>query len=399
MGARPNFMKIAPLYREMKQHPTAFEPVLVHTGQHYDEKMSQVFFDELELPKPDIYLGVGSGSHAVQTAEIMRRFEIELMKHQPEMILLVGDVNSTIACALTAAKSKIDSQAMRTFRRRYVEFIKERKTESPLSAAHLKQCHSPTAPIIAHIEAGERSFDFGMPEEINRVTTDVLSDILFTTSVDSDASLLAEGIDPRKTFCVGNIMIDSLQHYLSKANPSEILDNLNLKNTDYGLVTLHRPGNVDEPATLKPILSALIRISERLDIIFPMHPRTRKLLPNLGKAFNEQLATSRVHFIEPVGYFEFLGLQKSARLILTDSGGIQVESSFLGVPCLTLRPNTEWQITLREGTNRLVAPEEQAVVTAAFHSLTNRNQPRAQIAKWDGNTSKRIVDLFIKIFL
>lgn len=237
-----------------------------------------------------------------------------------------------------------------------------------------------------------------MPEEINRVTTDVLSDILFTTCADSDKNLIAEGIDPRKIFCVGNIMIDSLRHYLPKANPSGVLSSLNLEEANYGLVTLHRPGNVDEPATLKSILSALIGISERLEIIFPMHPRTHKLLPNLGKDFNELLARSRVHIIGPVGYFEFSGLQKSARLILTDSGGVQVESTFLQVPCLTLRPNTEWQITLREGTNQLVSPEEQAVVTAAFQSLENRSQPRSQISKWDGNTSKRIVDILTQIF-
>ncbi len=401
-GARPNFMKIAPLYDEMKKLPAAFEPIIVHTGQHYDENMSKVFFDDLELPRPDIYLGVGSGSHAEQTAEIMKRFEPQLLQHQPDLVLVVGDVNSTLACALTAVKMRMPSEKLTTLWQRYESYVSNRKITAPQNP----RTRSHEAPLLAHVEAGERSFDFNMPEEINRVATDVLSDILFTTCRDSDENLLAEGTDPRKIFCVGNIMIDALQKFRVKAAQSNILEKVPLTKggkggyEDFVLVTLHRPGNVDDPSTLAAILSALVRISAHLPIIFPMHPRTRKLMANLDQTLPRLVgvAKSRMLIIEPLGYLDFLHLQTQARLVLTDSGGVQVETSYLGIPCLTLRSTTEWQITLREGTNQLVIPKEDEIVQAANSILSRSKFQPARIKFWDGHTAERIVEILQNIF-
>ncbi|MFQ5752025.1 MAG: UDP-N-acetyl glucosamine 2-epimerase [bacterium] len=407
-GARPNFMKIAPVFRQMQKYPEAFHPIIVHTGQHYDDNMSRVFFDDLELPRPDIYLDVGSASHATQTAEIMKRFEAQLLKHKPDVVLVVGDVNSTIACALTAVKVRIPSVNLGKLWQHYENHLQKRGSERKQASQHEWRIHSHEAPIIGHIEAGERSFDFRMPEEINRVTTDVLSDILFTTSNDGDKNLLAEGIDPRKIFCVGNIMIDSLQKCLAKAEQSKILEEMNrnhrpnhmqpIQGGQFALVTLHRPGNVDEPANLAMILSALIRISASLPIILPMHPRTRKLLSNLEKPFRKQISKSHILITAPIGYLDFLHLQTRARMVLTDSGGVQVETSYLGVPCLTLRPNTEWQITLREGTNKLVPMNEEAIVEAANTILGSKMSQPANIKYWDGGTASRIVSVFKDLF-
>lgn len=407
-GARPNFMKIAPLYFEMKKHPALFEPIIVHTGQHYDENMSKVFFDDLELPRPDIYLGVGSGSHAQQTAEIMKRFEPQLQQHQPQIVVVVGDVNSTLAGALTTVKMHMPSERLYAVWERYDRFIASRQTANDRRQPETrKRVHSRDAPILAHVEAGERSFDFSMPEEINRVTTDALSDLLFTASRDSDENLLAEGIDPRTIFRVGNIMIDSLQHFLTKAARSTILEKLNrarpkhlpeISAGKFALATLHRAGNVDDPATLTAILSALIRIGENLLVVFPMHPRTRKLLANLAGDFQQRLTASKILIVEPLGYLDFRHLQTQAKIVLTDSGGVQVETSYLGIPCLTLRTETEWQITLRDGTNRLVLPLEDEIVRAVQLTIAAPKPQPARIPNWDGQTARRIVELFSEMF-
>lgn len=406
VGARPNFMKIAPLYSELQRHPGLFEIVLVHTGQHYDANMSKVFFEELQLPRPDVYLGVGSGSHAQQTAEIMRRFEPVLTQHKPHLLLVVGDVNSTVACALTAIKSDISSASLQRVWQHYHTFLQQRKGDSKTER---QPARTPalSAPVIAHLEAGERSFDMSMPEEVNRISTDVLSDLLFTTSADSERNLLAEGIAASRILTVGNIMIDALLDFLPKAESSDILARLQanlpaqfpqLKDHAFALVTVHRPANVDDPVSLKEILSGLIDVSEELPIIFPMHPRTRKLLQSLPGGFTTLIEKSRILVIEPLGYLDFLHLQSKARMVLTDSGGVQVETSYLGIPCLTLRPRTEWEITLRSGTNRLVPPRREEIVKAAKRVLADKQPSPARIPYWDGQTAKRLVDLLDNMF-
>jgi len=407
VGARPNFMKIAPIYTELERHPNLFEIVLVHTGQHYDANMSKVFFEELQLPQPDVYLGVGSGSHAEQTAEIIKRFEPVLTKHKPHLLLVVGDVNSTIACALTAVKSDVSSEHLQQVWQHYNTFIEQRKVDSKSELQHDNRSPAFSAPVIAHVEAGERSFDMSMPEEVNRVTTDVLSDLLLTTSEDSERNLLAEGIDARRIFTVGNIMIDALLNFLPRAENSDILNRLNatlpshfatFKNEEFALVTLHRPGNVDHAVTLMEILSGLISVSEQLPMIFPMHPRTRKLIHSLPDSFATQVENSRILVTEPLGYLDFLHLQSKARMVLTDSGGVQVETSYLGIPCLTLRPRTEWEITLRSGTNRLVPPRKDEIIKAAKQVITEKKLSPARIPNWDGKTSERIVNLLRDMF-
>ncbi len=449
-GARPNFMKIAPLYEELKKHGERFEPVIVHTGQHYDANMSKVFFEDLELPQPDFYLDVGSATHAEQTAEVMKRFEPLLLAHRPHVVLVVGDVNSTLAAALVAKKVNVASDELSAVWARYERYLQDRGSEqegakwlceesgdslttkqSPDSAHGTRRLLRPAGaglaesapfgtasepmprrqrdhatPLLAHVEAGERSFDFSMPEEINRVATDVLSDLLFTTCEDSDANLIREGLDPRTIFRVGNIMVDSLQRFLNKAERSNILTELNRQRSDavpeirpgeFVLVTLHRAGNVDHPETLRLILSALLRVSQAQPVVFPMHPRTRKLLQNLDADFRERLQQSAVLITEPVGYLDFLHLQRQARLVLTDSGGVQVETSYLGVPCVTLRPTTEWRITLRHGTNRLAPLEEDAIVEAARQASRQADAPRPAIPLWDGQTAARIVSVFASL--
>ncbi len=368
-GARPNFMKIAPIYAEMKKHPDFFNPIIVHTGQHYDEKMSKVFFDELKMPKPHIYLGVGSGTHAHQTAQIMEKFEAILLEHRPDWVLVVGDVNSTIACSLVAAKI------------RYPENKKR--------------------PQIAHVEAGLRSFDWDMPEEVNRVLTDHLSDLLFTTCADGDENLAREGISKEKIVFVGNVMIDSLVQFLPLARKSTILKDLSdrfggklaqpLREKGFALVTLHRPSNVDSPDSLSMILEAFVEISRELPLIFPMHPRTRKLMGQLPEAVRRDVETNLILLTEPLGYLDFLFLEQAARLVLTDSGGVQEETSFLGVPCLTLRPNTERPVTITEGTNRLIPLEKQAIVAAAREVLDGKTKSGKAIPLWDGRAAERIV--------
>jgi UDP-N-acetylglucosamine 2-epimerase (non-hydrolysing) len=305
VGARPNFPKIAPIMAAMAEQPRRFNQRLVHTGQHYDERMSAIFFRDLALPQPDIYLGVGSGSHTQQTARIMLAFEEVVLQEQPDWVVVVGDVNSTVACTLVCAKLGIK---------------------------------------VAHVEAGLRSFDRTMPEEINRVVTDHLADLLFTPSPDADEQLLREGIAPERIRFVGNVMIDSLIAALPLAATRPILAQLGLQPQQYALVTLHRPANVDDPAAFAGIVAALQTIAATMPLVFPVHPRTRQRIADFGLNVAEGAG---LHLIEPQGYLDFLQLTQHARLVLTDSGGLQEETTFLGVPCLTLRPNTERPITRR----------------------------------------------------
>ncbi|MEA2095547.1 MAG: UDP-N-acetylglucosamine 2-epimerase (non-hydrolyzing) [Candidatus Cloacimonadota bacterium] len=353
VGARPNFMKMAPLYKEFTKFPDEFEVKLIHTGQHYDERMSKFFFDDLQMPKPDEYLEVGSGSHGKQTAKIMERYEKVLLKDKPDLVIVAGDVNSTSACAIDAVK-----------------------------------LHIP----VAHLEAGLRSFARSMPEEINRILTDAISDYLLTPSTDGDDNLLAEGIANEKIFFVGNIMIDSLMQYKDRAKKSDILDRISVKE-DYALITLHRPSNVDNKKGLLIILNAFEEISKYINLIFPIHPRTTKQI----QAFDLEDKVKKMknlHLIPPVGYYDFLKLQMDAKFILTDSGGIQEESTYFGVPCLTLRPNTERPITITEGTNTLVKLSTEDIITEAEKILAG-NIKKGKIPKyWDGKTAERIVKIF-----
>ncbi|MEA1972051.1 MAG: UDP-N-acetylglucosamine 2-epimerase (non-hydrolyzing) [Candidatus Cloacimonadota bacterium] len=354
VGARPNFMKMAPLYREFKKYPDEFNVKLIHTGQHYDEKMSKVFFEELQMPQPDEYLGVGSGTHAVQTAKIMKSYEEILLAKKPDLVIVAGDVNSTVACALDAVK-----------------------------------LHIP----VAHLEAGLRSFDRQMPEEINRVMTDAISDYLLTPSIDGNEHLNNEGVDKQKIKFVGNIMIDSLVNFLPKAEESEILEWNNLKEKEFVLVTLHRPSNVDRKEGLTIILDAFEEIQKEIKLIFPIHPRTSLRIKELG--LQEKVDNMKNLFLlEPIGYYDFIRLQKDAKFILTDSGGIQEESTFLGVPCLTLRPNTERPITITEGTNKLVELDTNKIIEDAKAILSGKEK-KGKIPKfWDGKTASRIVKIF-----
>ena len=353
VGARPNFMKMAPLYKEFTKFKNEFEIKLIHTGQHYDERMSKFFFDDLQMPKPDEYLEVGSGTHGKQTAKIMERYEEVLLKDKPDLVIVAGDVNSTSACAIDAVK-----------------------------------LHIP----VAHLEAGLRSFARSMPEEINRILTDAISNYLLTPSIDGDENLLAEGVSKDKIFFVGNIMIDSLMQYQEKARNSDILDRIDIKD-DYALITLHRPSNVDNKEGLLTILNAFEEISKSISLIFPIHPRTTKQIQTFG--LEEKVKKMRnLHLVPPVGYYDFLKLQMDAKFILTDSGGIQEESTYFGVPCLTLRPNTERPITITQGTNTLVKLETDDIINEAKKILSG-NIKKGSIPKyWDGKTAERIVKIF-----
>jgi UDP-N-acetylglucosamine 2-epimerase (non-hydrolysing) len=352
VGARPNFMKVAPLIRAFQEEGVIVGQVLVHTGQHYDYNMSRIFFEELAMPNPDEFLGVGAGSHADQTARVMLAFEPVLLKHQPDWVCVVGDVNSTLACALVCAKLGVK---------------------------------------VAHIEAGLRSGDRNMPEEINRILTDQISDLLFTPSRDGDENLLREGIPAAKIHFVGNVMIDTLVQLLPRAMSRPVLEQLNLISGDYLLVTLHRPSNVDHPETLRQILSALQEISYSKTIVFPVHPRTRKNITALGETFT----SSRIHLLEPLGYLDFLCLEQNSGTVLTDSGGIQEETTFLGVPCLTIRANTERPVTITQGTNKLVESKKEMIVQA-FNEINMKPFLEKQIPElWDGCTSLRIRDILM----
>jgi len=346
VGARPNFMKMAPVILELKRR--GLKQFCVHTGQHYDAQMSTIFFDELGMPKPDAFLGVGSCSHAEQTARIMVAFEKVCLEQRPTLVMVAGDVNSTFACALVAAK-----------------------------------LHIP----VAHVEAGLRSFDRSMPEEINRVLTDHLSAVLFTTEPSGEKNLIQEGIFSNSIHVVGNSMIDSLLTHLDKALAQHPWERFGLDPDSYGLVTLHRPANVDDLDTLSGIGLALKEISGDLPLVFPVHPRTHACLE---KALADW---SPIRVIDPLGYLDFLGLMARARLVLTDSGGIQEETTALGVPCVTIRPNTERPITIECGTNRLAGVTQQGIVNAARDALSQKYVNNIPPAFWDGKAASRIVDV------
>jgi UDP-N-acetylglucosamine 2-epimerase (non-hydrolysing) len=348
VGARPNFMKTAPVMAEMSRRPAEFEQLLVHTGQHYDFEMSEVFFRDLDMPEPDRFLHVGSGSHAEQTARIMLAFEPVVQDWRPDWVVVVGDVNSTVACALVCAKVGVR---------------------------------------VAHVEAGLRSRDRTMPEEVNRLLTDQLADLMLTPSRDADANLRSEGVDRSKIEFVGNVMIDTLVKNLANARARPVVSRLGLDAASYALVTLHRPSNVDDPARLREVVEGLRQIGGSLPVVFPVHPRTRK---NLDERMLSALS-GRVTLLDPLGYLDFVALLDSARLVVTDSGGLQEESTYLGVPCLTLRPNTERPITITCGTNRLVACDRDALVAAASAA---KEEPRATHAApelWDGAAAARVV--------
>lgn len=354
-GARPNFMKIAPLMQAYRTH-ASIQPLLVHTGQHYDQKMSQLFFDELEIPRPDINLEVGSGSHAQQTAAIMQRFEPVVLEHKPDAILVVGDVNSTIACAMVASKLGIG---------------------------------------IFHVEAGLRSFDRTMPEEINRVLTDSISDLLFVSEPSGIVNLRKEGVPDAKIHHVGNVMIDTLERNRGKAEAAKTLEELGLEPRGYVVVTMHRPAAVDDPAMMAKLAGVFEEVQRDLPVVFPIHPRTRKCLSAAGLD-GRFAAMKRLRLIEPLGYLEFLKLTANAAVVLTDSGGIQEETTILGVPCLTLRENTERPVTIDEGTNQLVGLEPARILSAyrAIRAEPNRKHRRPD--KWDGHAAERIAEIIAK---
>ena len=347
VGARPNFMKAAPVYRALAQR-ASIRQCVVHTGQHYDPNMSDVFFSQLGIPEPNVNLEVGSGSHAQQTAEIMQRFEPVVLDAKPDLALVYGDVNSTVAAALVCSKLLIQ---------------------------------------VGHVEAGLRSFDRTMPEEINRIVTDRLADLLFTPSEDGDRNLGREGIDAKKIHRVGNVMIDSLVRLLPAAR-QHAANNLPAR---YALVTLHRPSNVDDGATLKRILRSLLAVSEQLDVVFPVHPRTRQRIKEFG------IGVEGLHLLEPLPYIEFLALQSRATVVITDSGGIQEESTFLGVPCLTVRSNTERPITVTSGTNVLVGQDPIKLQAELSKILAGKAKKGAIPPLWDGHAGERIAEILERL--
>jgi UDP-N-acetylglucosamine 2-epimerase (non-hydrolysing) len=358
VGARPNFMKVAPIVAAMKRRPDVFQPILVHTGQHYDATMSDAFFRDLEMPQPDIYLGVGSASHAAQTAAIMRAFEPVVVKEKPDWVMVVGDVNSTLACALVSVKLGVK---------------------------------------VAHVEAGLRSRDRSMPEEINRLLTDQIGELLLTPSRDADENLRAEGIPEERIRFVGNIMIDSLLRNLDRAGESTARAGLGLQDKDYAVLTLHRPSNVDEQAAFAGILDALEEIARRVPIVFPAHPRTRKMIDELGLGAKVRKIEGLI-MIEPAGYLDFLQLLGGARLVLTDSGGIQEETTVLGIPCVTLRESTERPITVEMGTNTIAGTDPVKIVKAAYHALDHPpNKSALRVPPlWDGRAADRILDALLE---
>ncbi len=354
VGARPNFMKIAPLVEAFRRH--GMSQLLVHTGQHYDPKMSQLFFQDLGIPEPDINLGVGSGSHAQQTAEIIRLFEPVLEKERPDWVVVVGDVNSTIACAIVAVKMGI---------------------------------------AVAHVEAGLRSFDRTMPEEINRVLTDAISSLYLVSEPSGVANLKREGVPPERIHLVGNVMIDTLLRHRERAKSLPTLKTLGLerdgKAVPYVVVTLHRPANVDSPEQLKGILSVLAKLAERLPVIFPIHPRTRRQIAASGL----DSLIEKVQATDPMGYLEFLSLLSQSTMVVTDSGGIQEETTVLGVPCLTVRENTERPVTIECGTNRLVGNDPEKLIQAAMQVLDGPAHPGRVPDLWDGQAAERIARVLV----
>ena len=400
VGARPNFMKAAPILVAIEKHnekagsgsadpregttPLVVHRVLVHTGQHYDELMSDQFFTDLRLPKPDVHLGVGSGSHTAQTVEIMKRFEEVLLRERPDVVVVVGDVNSTLACALVTSKISLDAKGAR--------------------------------PLIAHVEAGLRSFDRSMPEEINRILTDQVSDLLFVTEESGVRNLRHEGIPDEKIHFVGNTMIDSLLAFKDKAEASVILDKLGLRShagelgaangiTRYALLTLHRPSNVDNREAFLNILEGLEELSNSCPIVFPAHPRTQKRIAELGlehffgsknedqgrSGSNPASAAKGIHLVDPLGYLDFLCLMKYAALVVTDSGGIQEETTCLGIPCVTVRENTERPVTVTCGTNTIAGTKKERIKDA-IRRQTGRKTSNGVPEKWDGMAGARILE-------
>jgi UDP-N-acetylglucosamine 2-epimerase (non-hydrolysing) len=348
VGARPNFMKIAPILWEVARRP-AVEVYLVHTGQHYDEKMSRLFFEELRIPQPQADLGVGSGSHAVQTAEVMKRFEPVVVEQRPDAVLVVGDVNSTIACALTAVKLGVP---------------------------------------VGHVEAGLRSFDRTMPEEINRLLTDAISRWLFVSEPSGVENLRREGASDDRVFFVGNVMIDSLLACRDLSERSGVLAEYGLEKRGYAVLTLHRPANVDRPDVFGGLLRAVERIQREVPVVFPVHPRTRKALGG-----HDLTALPNLRLVEPLGYLDFMKVVAHARVVLTDSGGVQEETTVLGVPCLTLRNNTERPVTIQDGTNTLVGMDTDRIIAAALEAIAAPPKPGRIPQLWDGQAARRILDV------
>ncbi len=354
VGARPNFIKIAPLMDAYRSRPE-ITPLLVHTGQHYDEGMSDLFFRQLGIPRPDLNLEVGSSSHGRQTAEIMKRFEPVVLEEKPDLVVVVGDVNSTIACGLVAVKLGVR---------------------------------------LAHVEAGLRSFDRTMPEEINRVLTDAIGDLLFCTEQSGVNNLRNEGVAEEKIFLVGNVMIDTLLKHRRRAEQSTVLEDLSLSPGGYAVLTLHRPANVDDPEAFSGIIDALEVIQRDLPVLFPVHPRTRSRLEEvLGPG--RIAALPHLRTVEPVGYLDFLKLMVESRLVLTDSGGIQEETTILKVPCLTIRENTERPVTCEIGTNRLAGVKTETIL-AAYREITSGEGGGGEIPPlWDGRAAQRIVEILL----
>ena len=373
-GARPNFMKLASITDAIESYNTnkpayytnSIEHIIVHTGQHYDHKMSKSFFEELAIPKPAINLEVGSGTHAQQSAEIMKRFEKVLLNEMPDVLLVVGDVNSTIACALVAAKITYPSG------------------------------HALKRPIIVHVEAGLRSFDRDMPEEINRILTDSLSDLLFVTEESAIQNLEKEGCESDKVHFVGNVMIDTLKRHLQKAKKSNIADGLNI-NAPFGLITLHRPSNVDHSEILQQLVECFIEISNNLKLIFPIHPRTKHNLDKFGlMPLLEN--NSNITLLEPLGYLDFLSLITRSAVLLTDSGGIQEETTYLGIPCITIRENTERPVTVTEGTNYLIGTDTRKIRETVSLILEGKGKDSRIPKYWDGSTGNRIIKILTETF-
>ena len=353
VGARPNFMKVAPIHFEFSKYLNSIQHLICHTGQHYDEKMSKIFFEELGLPQPHFYLGVGSGSHAVQSAQIMIEFEKVLVDEKPDLVIVVGDVNSTIACSLTAKKLQIP---------------------------------------VAHVEAGLRSFDRTMPEEINRILTDSIADFLFVTEQSGLDNLRKEGVDENKIFFTGNVMIDSLIQNMQKIDASKILQLFKLNTSGYLLCTLHRPSNVDNKESLEKIITVLNQYAQNHRIIFPVHPRTRTKMIDFGIGIN---LSENLILCDPIGYIDFLCLIKNASLIITDSGGIQEETTYLGVPCVTLRDNTERPVTLEIGTNYLAGTDITKMNGLVSEILNGKTKKGTIPPLWDGKAAERITTVIL----
>ena len=359
-GVRPNFMKIAPLWRELKKYPAEFQPLIIHTGQHYDADMSDIFFRDLQLPAPDIYLGVGSGTLSRQTAAVMVKFEKTLEKEKPDLVVVVGDVNSTLAAGLATVQYRI------------------RKNSA--------------LPLLAHVEAGLRSFDRTMPEEINRTLTDSVSDYLFTTTADDNKNLFREGIAPKKIFLVGDIMVDSLHFFLDRTDKNQdALKEFGLKKSAYAVLTLHRPSNVDSKETLANLTKTFCEISKTLPIIFPCHPRTAKNLEVFG--LKDIIQKSGLILTKPLGYLDFIHLISNSCLVITDSGSLQTETAVLGIPCFTLRKNTERPITIIKGATVLIGNNSAKLKSEVAKVLVGKGKKPSRIPLWDGKTATRIVSI------